>query len=430
VTLDFTLELSEEQQALRSTVREFAEGEIAPFAETWDRDRAFPIDAIRKLGALGVMGLAFPEAYGGLGAGTLSFAVTLEELARVDSSVAITVAASVSLGGAPILGFGTEAQKQRWLVPLARGETLGAFASTEPGMGSDVQGLSTTARQHDGGWLINGTKAYITNAGTALSAFVTTTAITGDRSPSSATTGERSPSSAVAGEGSSSSATTGERGPSRPEATTNQQAARRHEVTTFIVPVDAPGFAAQAPYNKMGWHASDTRELTYQDCRVPEDALLGERGGGARIFLSTLDGGRIGVAAMGVGLAQGCFDHSIRWANQRCAFGQPIARFQAVSFELADLKTRIEAARALVYRAAALKDAARPTTEAAAAAKLFASELAVHAANVAMQVHGGYGYMEASGIPRYYRDAKILTIGEGTSEILKLVIARQIGLAV
>jgi short-chain 2-methylacyl-CoA dehydrogenase len=410
VTLDFTLELSEEQQALRSTVREFAEGEIAPFAETWDRDRAFPIDAIRKLGALGVMGLAFPEAYGGLGAGTLSFAVTLEELARVDSSVAITVAASVSLGGAPILGFGTEAQKQRWLVPLARGETLGAFASTEPGMGSDVQGLSTTARQHDGGWLINGTKAYITNAGTALSAFVTTTAITGERSPFSATTGER--------------------GPSRPEATTNQQAARRHEVTTFIVPVDAPGFAAQAPYDKMGWHASDTRELTYQDCRVPEDALLGERGGGARIFLSTLDGGRIGVAAMGVGLAQGCFDHSIRWANQRCAFGQPIARFQAVSFELADLKTRIEAARALVYRAAALKDAARPTTEAAAAAKLFASELAVHAANVAMQVHGGYGYMEASGIPRYYRDAKILTIGEGTSEILKLVIARQIGLAV
>jgi short-chain 2-methylacyl-CoA dehydrogenase len=388
VTLDFALDLSEEQQALRSTVREFAEGEIAPFAEAWDRDCSFPIDVIRQLGALGVMGLAFPEAYGGLDAGTLAFAVALEELARVDSSVAITVAASVSLGGGPIFNFGTEDQKLRWLVPLARGETLGAFASTEPGMGSDVQGLSTTARQHDGEWLINGTKAYITNAGTPLSSFVTTTAITGERSPG------------------------------------------KPEVTTFVVPVDAPGFAAQAPYDKMGWHASDTRELTYQDCRVPEDALLGERGGGARIFLSTLDGGRIGVAAMGVGLAQGCFDHSIRWANQRCAFGQPIARFQAVSFELADLKTRIEAARALVYRAAALKDAARPTTEAAAAAKLFASELAVHAANVAMQVHGGYGYMEASGIPRYYRDAKILTIGEGTSEILKLVIARQIGLAV
>lgn len=386
--MDFALELSDDQRALRSTVREFAEAEIAPHAEEWDRQSIFPTDVIRQLGELGVMGLPFPEPYGGLGAGTLSFAVALEELARVDSSVAITVAASVSLGGAPILSFGTELQKQRWLVPLARGETLGAFASTEPGMGSDVQGLSTSAHQADAYWLINGTKAYITNAGTALSAFVTTTAITGERSPG------------------------------------------KPEVSTFIVPVDAPGFTAHAPYAKMGWHASDTRELTYQDCRVPEDAMLGERGGGARIFLSTLDGGRIGVGAMGVGLAQGCLDHAVRWANQRCAFGQPIARFQSISFELAELKTRIDAARALVYRAAALKDAARPTTEAAATAKLFASELAVHAANVAMQVHGGYGYMEASGIPRFYRDAKILTIGEGTSEILKLVIARQMGLAV
>ena len=388
-SLDFALELSEEQRALRAAVREFADAEIAPHAAEWDRSSTFPLDAVRKLGELGVMGLPFPEQYGGVGAGTLSFAVALEELARVDSSVAITVAASVSLGGAPILNFGTEPQKQRWLVPLARGETLGAFASTEPDMGSDVQGLSTTARQgEDGGWVINGTKAYITNAGTALSAFVTTTAISGERSPG------------------------------------------KPEVTTFIVPVDAPGFAPQRPYEKMGWHASDTRELAYQDCRVPHDAMLGERGSGARIFLATLDGGRIGVGAMGVGLAQGCLDHSIRWANQRCAFGQPIAKFQAISFELADLKTRIDAARALVYRAAALKDAGRPTTEAAAQAKLFASELAVHAANVAMQVHGGYGYMEESAIPRYYRDAKILTIGEGTSEILKLVIARQMGLSI
>jgi alkylation response protein AidB-like acyl-CoA dehydrogenase len=302
--------------------------------------------------------------------------------------VAITVGASVSLGGAPILAFGTEAQKQRWLVPLARGETIGAFASTEPGMGSDVQGLQTRAVQQDSAWVINGTKAYITNAGTELSAFVTTTVITGEKSPG------------------------------------------KPEVSTLIVPVEAPGFSPQRPYDKMGWHASDTRELAYQDCRVPADAMLGERGAGARIFLATLDGGRIGVAAMGVGLAQGCLDHSVRWANQRCAFGQPIARYQAVSFELADLKTRIDAARALVYRAAALKDANRPTTEAAAAAKLVASELAVHAANVAMQVHGGYGYMEESAIPRFYRDAKILTIGEGTSEILKLVIARQMGLSV
>ncbi|MGI9146304.1 MAG: acyl-CoA dehydrogenase family protein [Chloroflexota bacterium] len=386
--MDFALELSGEQRALQATVREFAQAEIAPNAAEWDRSSTFPLDAIRKLGELGVMGLPFPEQYGGVGAGTLSFAVALEELARVDSSVAITVAASVSLGGAPILNFGTEPQKQRWLVPLARGETLGAFASTEPDVGSDVQGLSTTARSDNGDWVINGTKAYITNAGTALSAFVTTTAVSGQRSSG------------------------------------------KPEVTTFIVPVDAPGFAPQRPYEKMGWHASDTRELVYQDCRVPTDALLGERGSGARIFLATLDAGRIGVAAIGIGLAQGCLDHSVNWANQRCAFGQPIARYQAVSFELADLKTRIAAARALVYLAAALKDAGRPTTEAAAQAKLFASELAVHAANVAMQVHGGYGYMEASTIPRYFRDAKILTIGEGTSEILKLVIARQMGLSI
>jgi len=386
--MDFALELSEDQKALRATIREFAEAEIAPRAAEWDRTATFPASTVRKLGELGVMGLPFPEQYGGLGAGTLSFAVALEELARVDSSVAITVAASVSLGGMPVLNFGTEEQKQRWLPPLARGETIGAFASTEPGMGSDVQGLETTARSEDGGWVINGTKAYITNAGTELSSFVTTTAITGERSPG------------------------------------------KKEVGTFVVPVDAPGFAPQRPYEKMGWHASDTRELTYQDCRVPADAMLGERGAGARIFLSTLDGGRIGVGAMGVGLAQGCLDHSVRWANQRCAFGQPIARYQAVSFELADLKTRIDAARALVYRAAALKDAGRPYTEAAAQAKLMGSELAVHAADVAMQVHGGYGFMEESAIPRFYRDAKILTIGEGTSEILKLVIARQMGLSV
>jgi len=386
--MDFTFDLSEDQLALRTTLREFAEAEIAPHAGEWDRTSAFPAATIRKLGELGVMGLPFPEEHGGVGAGTLPFAVALEELARVDSSVAITVAASVSLGGAPVLQFGTDDQKQRWLVPLARGETIGAFASTEPGMGSDVQGLSTTARQDGPDWLINGTKAYITNAGTELSSFVTTTAITGERSPG------------------------------------------KPEISTFIVPIDAPGFAPQRPYAKMGWHASDTRELAYQDCRVPADALLGERGAGARVFLATLDGGRIGVAAMGVGLAQGCLDHSVRWANERCAFGQPIARYQAVSFELADLKTRIDAARALVYRAAAHKDARRSVTEEAAAAKLMASELAVHAANVAMQVHGGYGYMEESAIPRFYRDAKILTIGEGTSEILKLVIARQMGLSV
>jgi alkylation response protein AidB-like acyl-CoA dehydrogenase len=388
--VDFTLELTDEQRALRGMLREFAEAEIAPHAAEWDRAGAFPASTIRKLGELGVMGLPFPEQYGGLGAGSLSMAIALEELARVDSSVAITVAASVSLGGAPILTFGTEEQKQRWLVPLARGETIGAFASTEPGMGSDVQGLSTSARQDaaSGDWLINGTKAYITNAGTELSAFATTTAVTGQRDP------------------------------------------HRPEISTFIVPVDAPGFLPQRPYDKMGWHASDTRELAYQDCRVTREALLGQRGAGARVFLATLDGGRTGVAAMGVGLAQGCLEQSVAWANQRCAFGQPIARYQAVSFELAELKARIEAARGMVFRAAALKDAGKQVTEEAATAKLLASELAVDAANVAMQVHGGYGYMEESAIPRFYRDAKILTIGEGTSEILKLVIARQMGLSV
>lgn len=384
--MDF--ELSDDQRALRDTLREFAEAEIAPYAAEWDRSGTFPAPTIRKLGELGVMGLPFPEQYGGLGTGVLSFAIALEELARVDSSVAITVAASVSLGGAPLLNFGTEQQKQRWLVPLARGETIGAFASTEPGIGSDVQGISTAAKQEGDGWLINGTKAYITNAGTELSSFVTTTAVTGERSPG------------------------------------------RPEVSTFVVPVDAPGFEPQKPYAKMGWHASDTRELVYADCRVDPDAILGDRGAGARIFLATLDVGRIGVAAMGVGLAQGCLEHSVRWANQRCAFGQPIARYQAVSFQLADLKARIDAARGMVFRAAAFKDAGKPLTEAAATAKLIASELAVHAADVAMQVHGGYGYMEESAIPRFYRDAKILTIGEGTSEILKLVIARQIGLNV
>lgn len=387
--MDFGLELSEDQRALQHMLREFAQAEIAPCAAEWDRTASFPAATVRKLGELGVMGLPFPEEYGGVGAGTLSFAIALEELARVDSSVAITVGASVSLGGAPILMFGTEAQKQQWLAPLARGETIGAFASTEPGMGSDVQGLSASARRDsDGTWVINGSKAYITNAGTELSSFVTTTAITGERAPG------------------------------------------RPEISTFIVPVNATGFVPQKPYAKMGWHASDTRELAYQDCRVRADAMLGERGAGARVFLTTLDGGRIGVAAMGVGLAQGCLDHSVRWANERCAFGQPIARYQAVSFELADLKARIDAARGMVYRAAALKDAGKPVTEEAAAAKLIASQLAVHAADVAMQVHGGYGYMEESAIPRFYRDAKILTIGEGTSEILKLVIARQMGLSV
>ncbi len=265
------LELNDEQRAVRATVREFAEGEIAPHAGEWDLAGAIPSPVVRQLGELGVMGLPFPERYGGVGAGSLAMAVALEELARVDSSVAITVGASVSLGGTPLLFFGSEAQKERWLVPLARGETVGAFASTEPSAGSDVQGIQTTAQLVDDHWLVNGAKAYITNAGTELSAFAITTAITAQRDEGA-----------------------------------------RPEISTLIVPTDAPGFRPQRPYEKMGWHASDTRELVYEDCRVAEDALLGPRGAGPRQFLITLEGGRVGVGAMGVGLAQGCLDRSLR----------------------------------------------------------------------------------------------------------------------
>lgn len=385
MTAGLSFELSDEQRALQATVREFAEGEIAPHAGAWDQSETFPADVIRQLGALGVMGVAFPEAYGGLGAGALAQAVVIEELARIDSSVAVTVGASVSLGGEPILRFGTEEQKRAWLVPLARGECLGAFASTEPGMGSDVQAAATTARAAGDAWVINGTKAFITNAGNDLTGFVIVTAQT--------------------------------------DAGDSQTA-----LSTFIVPAGTPGFEPQRPYRKLGWHASDTRELVFHDCTVPAGLLLGPLGKGARVFLSTLDSGRVGIAAMAVGLAQGALEQAVAYAQERVAFGAPIARQQAIQHTLADLKTQIAAARLLTWRAAALKDAGRPFTEEAAAAKLFASEVAVRAAEVNVQIHGGFGYIEESAVPRFYRDAKILTIGEGTSEILKFVIARQMGL--
>ncbi len=378
-------DLTDEQRAFKETIREFAEAEIAPHAAEWDETHHFPVDVIRRLGEMGAMGVGFPEEYGGLGAGTLAQAVVIEELARIDSSVAVTVAASVSLGGEPLLIFGTEEQKQRWLVPLAQGRHLGAFGSTEPGSGSDVAAATTTARQQNGEWVINGTKAFITNAGNQMSAFVIITA-----------------STPRDGGGTS--------------------------LSTFIVPNGTPGYEPQAPYRKMGWHASDTRELVFNDCRVPADALLAPVGKGARVFLTSLDGGRIGIAAMSVGLAQGALEQATAYAKTRIAFGSPIARLQAIHFKLAELKMQIEAARLLTYRAAALKEAGRPCTEEAAAAKLFASEVAVRAAEENMQIHGGYGYIEGSAVPRFYRDAKILTIGEGTSEILKYVIARQMGL--
>jgi alkylation response protein AidB-like acyl-CoA dehydrogenase len=378
-------DLTDEQRALRDTIREFAEAEIAPHAAAWDEQHVFPLETVRKLGELGAMGVAFPEEYGGLGAGALAQAVVIEELARIDSSIAVTVGANVSLGGEPILQFGSEEQKQRWLVPLARGQHLGAFASTEPGAGSDVQGATTSAKRAEGGWVVNGTKAFITNAGNELSAFVIATVQT-------------------------------------------PLDGGRTALSTFIVPNGTPGYEPQAPYRKLGWHASDTRELVFQDCRVGEDALLGPLGKGARVFLTTLDGGRIGIAAMSVGLAQGALEQATAYAKERLAFGAPIARQQAIYAKLADLRTQIGAARLLTYRAAALKEAGQSCTLEAAAAKLFASELAVRAAEENLQIHGGFGYVEESAVPRFYRDAKILTIGEGTSEILRYVIARQMGL--
>ena len=378
-------ELNDEQRALQSTIREFAEAEIAPHAAEWDKSHCFPIETVRKLGELGAMGVAFPEEYGGLGAGAVAQVVVVEELARIDSSIAVTVGADVSIAGEPILQFGTEEQKQRWLVPLARGEHLGAFASTEPDAGSDVQGASTTAQPDGDCWVINGTKAFTTNAGTELSAFVIATAKT----------------------------------PLNGEM----------PLSALIIPNGTPGYEPKKPYHKMGWHASDTRELVFTDCRVPQDAMLGPLGRGARVFLTVLDGGRVGIAAMSVGLAQGALEQATAYARERVAFGAPIARQQAIQFKLAELKTQIEAARLLTYRAAALKEAGKKYTEEAAAAKLFASEVAVRAAEENMQIHGGFGYIEESAVPRFYRDAKILTIGEGTSEILKLVIARQMGLS-
>ena len=382
--MDF--ELTDEQRQLQATIRDFALQEIAPRAEQWDREHSFPLDVVRRLGALGVMGLAVPEEYGGLGAGTLSQILVVEELARIDSSVAITVAANVSLGAAPLLLFGNEEQKQHWLVPVVQGELLGAFGSTEPGSGSDVAGCQTRADERDGNWVINGTKAFITNAGTPISGFVILTAITGRR------------------------------------------AEGRNEISTILVPKGTPGYSIGRAYRKMGWHASDTHELIFEDCVVGQACTLGPRGRGVAHFLQILDGGRIGIAALAVGLAQGCLDVSLEYAHQRHTFGQAIARYQGVQFMLAELAAEIEAARWLTYRVAALKDGGRPFTTEAAMAKLIASELAVKAADVAVQVHGGLGYMDETPAARFYRDAKILTLGEGTTEIMKMLIARQLGL--
>ena len=374
-------DLSPEHELIRDTVREFARERVAPLAEELDREQRFPYELIAGAAELGLMGIPIPEEYGGAGADTLSYTIAVEELTRVDSSFAITVAAHTSLGTMPIFLFGTEEQKREWLPDLASGKRLAAFGLTEPGAGSDAGASRTRAELRDGEWVIDGSKIFITNAGTDITACVTITARTGE-----------------------------------------------DEISNLIVPNGTSGYEISAPMHKLGWRASDTRELSFQGCAVPEGNLLGPRGEGLRQFLEILDGGRISVAAMGVGLAQGAYDLAQAYALEREQFGKPIASFQAVQFQLADMAVEIEAGRGLVYKAAWLKDQGREFALEAAIAKLHTGELSHRVVNTALQIHGGYGFMEESAIARLYRDQKILEIGEGTNEVQRMVIARHLGL--
>ena len=380
--MDF--ELPDEQRLLRDTVREFALAEVKPVAEELDRTKSFPYEIVEKLGGLGLMGIPFPVEYGGGGADTLSYVLAVEELARIDSSVCITMAAHTSLGTMPIYLWGSEEQKSEWLPQLCSGKKLASFGLTEPEAGSDAGNVRTTAKLDGGEWVVNGAKQFITNSGTDISGCVSITAVTGE-------------------------------------------ANGRKEISNLIVPTGAPGYEYGEPYRKMGWNASDTRPLTFEDCRLPEANLLGRRGDGFKNFLHILDGGRIGVAAMGVGLAQGALDEAIAYAKERQAFGQAISKFQSIQAKIADLSAQIEAARLLTWRAALEKDAGKSFTLTAAQAKLITGRLAVRATEEAVQIHGGYGYIEEYPVCRFYRDAKILTIGEGTDEVQQMVIARQLG---
>jgi short-chain 2-methylacyl-CoA dehydrogenase len=376
--MDF--ELSDEHRLIQSTVREFARQEVAPVAEELDREKRFPYEIVRNLAELNLMGIPFPEEYGGGGGDSLAYALAVEELTRVDSSVAITLCAHTSLGTQPIYLFGDEEQKAEWLPRLCAGEILGAFGLTEPEAGSDAGNVRTTAKLDGGEWVIDGAKQFITNAGTEISGVVCITARTGE-----------------------------------------------DEISNLIVANGTPGYEQGEPYRKMGWNASDTRPLTFTECRVPEANLLGPRGKGFHQFLQVLDIGRIGVAAMGVGLAQGALDEALAYAKERRAFGQPISKFQAIQGKLADMATEIEAARLLVYKAARLKDRGENFSLTAAQAKLKTGRLAVRCAEEAVQIHGGYGYIEEYPVCRMYRDAKILTIGEGTDEVQQMVISRALG---
>jgi butyryl-CoA dehydrogenase len=373
--MDFAL--SEEQKSFRQTVRDFAEKVIGPRAEELDETEEFPVDIVVQMGELGLFGLPFPDSYGGAGADFTTLCIAIEELARVDSSMAITLEAAVGLGAMPIYLFGSEEQKQRWLVPLARGEKIAGFGLTEPEAGSDSGNTKTTAELQGAEWVINGTKAFITNVGTPISQHVTITARTG-----------------------------------------------KDEISNIIVPVGTAGFTAGKKYKKLGWHASDTRELVFADARVPAENLLGARGEGFKNFLIILDAGRVAIGALATGLTQGCVDMCVAYGKERRQFGRPIADNQAIAFKLADMAMNADLARLAVYRAAWLHDQGLPFKTEASIAKLFASEAAVTAAREAVQIHGGYGFMDEFAVSRFYRDAKVLEIGEGTSEVQRILISR------
>ena len=377
--------LSENHLMIQQMVRDLAAREIAPHSAQWDENGEFPAAVIQKLGELGVTGLLFPEEYGGSGGDMLSFVIALEELAKVDSSVAITVEAGSALCGQLLVRFGTEEQKQRWLVPLAQGKALGAFALTGPEAGSDAAAITTRADLQGGQWLINGSKCFITNGGTPMTAFAVVAAVTA------------------------------------------QDEEGKREISTIIVPHDTAGFSVGPLYRKLGWRASDTRPLFFQDCRVPRANLLGVQGQGLAQLLWALDGGRVAIAAMAVGLAEACLQLALAHAQQRQTFGQPISKLQAIQFKLADMAVAVDLARLATHRAAVLMDQGKPFKKEAAIAKLFSSEAALRVVDEALQIHGGMGYMEDGPIARFYRDAKILTIGEGTSEVQRLIIARELG---
>ena len=380
--------LNEEHEALRASVREFAIDVIAPVIGKYYEDHAFPYEIIRQMGKMGLFGLPFPESIGGMGGDYFTLCLALEELARVDSSVATTLEAGISLGAMPIYRYGTEAQKAQWLPKLITGETLAAFGLTEPGFGSDAGGTATRAVLDDATdeWVINGSKAFITNSGTDITALVTVTAVTGTKPDGS------------------------------------------KEISTIIVPSGTPGFTVAPGYSKVGWCASDTHELHFDDCRVPAANLLGQRGRGFAQFLATLDEGRVAISALAVGLAQGCVDESLRYAKERHAFGQPIGAFQAIQFKIADMEARAHTARLTYYDAAARMIAGKEFKRQAAIAKLHSSDVAVVNSREATQIHGGYGFMNETPVARMWRDSKILEIGEGTSEIQRMIIARDIGL--